>query len=89
MRYWTDFVPTEPEVLISLFIVLLSWATSMAYRTMDKDQAALRYFTRKDKTRIFVGLMTASLVVLTAAGAFSLRYVINECMKKATEGLKK
>jgi len=80
------YVPNDTEFLICIFIVILSGATLAAYKRMDRYESARRYFTRKDRSRLIIGLLTASLVILTAAGALSMRYIIDSCIRKAWGG---
>lgn len=81
-----DFVPDDAEFMVCVVIVLLSGATLAAYKRMDRHESARRYFTRKDRSRVVVALLTASLVILTAASALSARYVVDVAVKHALRG---
>lgn len=90
MDWWAfsrALIPREPEFWVSLFIVILSSATLLAYKKLDKHQAARRYYTRKDRTQLKIGVMTACLVILSASAAFSTRYVINACVTQVSNAL--
>ena len=75
------------EFLTSVFIVALSWATLAAYEVLDRDHATQRFLAREKKHcirfRVLEALMIGCIVLLTAAGAFSARYVIDTCAKRA------
>lgn len=80
---WLDWIPRDPELWASLMIAVIAGLTLLAYRRLDRHQSARRYLTRKDRSGVLVGLLTASLVVLTAATVLSMRYVIDTCLAAA------
>lgn len=72
--------------MTSVFIVVLSWATLAAYEALDRDHATQRFLAREKKRciryRVLEAIMLGCIVLLTAAGAFSARYVLDACAKR-------